>query len=144
MYMEIRYKMNWLRLSYQTVRIFCLIVAEFGVKWGISKGILPANTPTPEPTSPGKAPCSAIITLSSHPDYKSAILADIKKFGADAKVRGFEHIKAIHIDPVPFGIEDGLLTPTFKLKRVEVLKKYRAQIDGLYADISKLPTVSKL
>lgn len=34
-------------------------------------------------------------------------------------------LKAIHLDPVGFTIERDLVTPTFKLKRPELLKYYR-------------------
>jgi long-chain acyl-CoA synthetase len=33
----------------------------------------------------------------------------------------------------PFSVEDGTLTPTFKIKRKDAYKKYKAEIDALYA-----------
>lgn len=44
----------------------------------------------------------------------------------------FERIKAIHITNDQFSIDNGLLTPTLKVKRNEVAKKYRSTIDALY------------
>lgn len=41
------------------------------------------------------------------------------------QLRGFEIIKAIHLDPVGFTLERDLVTPTFKLKRPELLKYYK-------------------
>lgn len=43
-------------------------------------------------------------------------------------MKGFEFIKAVHLDPVPFDMERGLMTPTFKKKRPELLKYYQVQI----------------
>jgi len=40
-------------------------------------------------------------------------------------MKGFEIIKAIHLDPVPFDMERDLLTPTFKKKRPQLLKYYQ-------------------
>ena len=44
----------------------------------------------------------------------------------------FEKIKKIAILPRPFTLEDGELTPTMKVKRSIVDKKYRDIIDALY------------
>jgi long-chain acyl-CoA synthetase len=34
----------------------------------------------------------------------------------------------------PFTIEDGTLTPTFKLKRKDAYLKFKKELDALYAD----------
>lgn len=41
------------------------------------------------------------------------------------QLRGFEMLKAIHLEPIPFNIERDLITPTFKLKRPQLLKYYK-------------------
>lgn len=43
------------------------------------------------------------------------------------QLKGFEFIKAIHLDPVPFDMERDLLTPTYKKKRPQLLKYYEVQ-----------------
>ncbi|KAF8733158.1 hypothetical protein HU200_015532 [Digitaria exilis] len=45
---------------------------------------------------------------------------------------GFEFIKAIHLEPLPFDIERDLITPTYKKKRPQLLKYYQGEIDALY------------
>lgn len=48
-------------------------------------------------------------------------------------IHRFETIKRIHVSMDAFSVEDGTLTPTFKIKRKEAYKKFKAELDGLYA-----------
>jgi long-chain acyl-CoA synthetase len=41
------------------------------------------------------------------------------------QLRGFEILKAIHVDPVPFDVERDLITPTYKKKRPQLLAYYK-------------------
>jgi long-chain acyl-CoA synthetase len=44
----------------------------------------------------------------------------------------FETVKRVHISNELFTADNGLLTPTFKLKRKEATIKYRKELDNLY------------
>ncbi len=46
---------------------------------------------------------------------------------------GYAKIRRVAVIPDPWSIENGLLTPTLKLKRGEVLEKYKQEVDNLYA-----------
>lgn len=63
---------------------------------------------------------------------KEYILGELSKLGKEKKLKGFEFIKAVHLDPVPFDMERGLLTPTFKKKRPQLLEYYKDVIDSMY------------
>ena len=49
-----------------------------------------------------------------------------------AACKGYERIKAFALVTEPFTTENGLLTPTLKVKRGAVLSKHRALLDSLY------------
>lgn len=52
------------------------------------------------------------------------------------EMQGFEMIKSLYLDPDQFSIENGLMTPTFKLKRPPLQSKYQPQIDAMYKKIN--------
>ncbi|TMW97583.1 hypothetical protein EJD97_005283, partial [Solanum chilense] len=64
-------------------------------------------------------------SLCENSKVKEHILGELTKVGKEKKLKGFEFIKALHLDPVPFDMERDLLTPTFKKKRPQLLKYYK-------------------
>jgi len=71
------------------------------------------------------------------PEANAMILDELKTTGKAAKLKGFEIVKAVYLDHVQFSVDDDLLTPTFKLKRPQLLKHYQEQVDALYAGLKK-------
>uniref|UniRef100_A0A7N0ZXW2 Long-chain-fatty-acid--CoA ligase n=1 Tax=Kalanchoe fedtschenkoi TaxID=63787 RepID=A0A7N0ZXW2_KALFE len=71
-------------------------------------------------------------SLCSDPKVKEYIIGELSKIGKEKKLKGFEFVKAVHLDPVPFDMERDLLTPTFKKKRPQLLKYYQNVIDDMY------------
>jgi len=53
-----------------------------------------------------------------------------------AQLRGFEAVAAITLVPEPFTVENGLLTPTFKLKRPVAKETYQALIESMYDSLA--------
>ncbi|PIA44855.1 hypothetical protein AQUCO_01700438v1 [Aquilegia coerulea] len=53
--------------------------------------------------------------LCNDPRARAAVLADMDAIGRDAQLRGFEFVKAVTLVLEPFTLENGLLTPTFKV-----------------------------
>lgn len=47
---------------------------------------------------------------------------------------GYAQIRRLHLDLKPWTLEDGLLTPTLKIKRGLIIDRYRDAIEALYAD----------
>jgi len=70
---------------------------------------------------------------------KDAIMKEIVMMGnaGSKELRGFEIPKAIHLDTELFTPENGLVTPTFKLKRAQAKAKYGTIIQDLYASVTE-------
>lgn len=75
--------------------------------------------------------------LASDAAFKKAVLDDLTAAAKADKLKGFEMIKGVIIEPELFSVENNLLTPTFKLKRPQLLDHYRTQIDALYESLKK-------
>ncbi|KAG0258654.1 hypothetical protein DFQ27_004530 [Actinomortierella ambigua] len=71
----------------------------------------------------------------NHPKVRKAVLQIITNAGKAAQLKGFEFPKAVMIEPTPFSVENGRLTPTFKIKRHPVVKEYREQLTAMYNEI---------
>ncbi|XP_031255842.1 long chain acyl-CoA synthetase 4-like [Pistacia vera] len=75
--------------------------------------------------------------LCENPKAKEYILGELARVGKEKKLKGFEFIKAVHLDPVPFDMERDLLTPTYKKKRPQLQKYYQTAIDNMYKSVNK-------
>eukprot|EP00951_Prasinocladus_malaysianus_P004103 scaffold28990_cov32-Prasinocladus_malaysianus.AAC.2 len=73
-----------------------------------------------------------MAAICANDGAKKAVLDAISKTGRNSKLHGFELPKAVHLEPVAFDIDRNLITPTFKLKRPQLLKYYQAQVDSMY------------
>ena len=50
---------------------------------------------------------------------------------------GYAQIRRLHPELKPWTLDDGLLTPTLKVKRDQVLDRYRAAVEAMYADFAR-------
>ncbi|XP_043688068.1 long chain acyl-CoA synthetase 4-like [Telopea speciosissima] len=71
-------------------------------------------------------------SLCENPKAKEFILGELTKIGKEKKLKGFEFVKAVHLDPVLFDMDRDLITPTYKKKRPQLLKYYQSVIDNMY------------
>ncbi|XP_020230173.2 long chain acyl-CoA synthetase 4-like, partial [Cajanus cajan] len=76
-------------------------------------------------------------SLCEDPRAKRYIVEDLSKIAKKKKLKGFEFIKGVHLEPVPFDMERDLITPTYKKKRPQLLKYYQNAIDNLYRSGNK-------
>ncbi|KAJ1400853.1 AMP-dependent synthetase/ligase [Sesbania bispinosa] len=67
---------------------------------------------------------------------KKYVLSELKSTAERNKLRGFEHIKGVILDPHPFDMERDLVTATLKKRRNNLLKYYQVEIDELYQSLT--------
>jgi len=86
--------------------------------------------------------CLVAVVVPNEEEFKaigSSVPALMKAMNDEAKatdhLKGFEMIRGIHIEHTLFSVENGLLTPTQKAKRPQLLAKYKTALDQLYADM---------
>jgi long-chain acyl-CoA synthetase len=66
---------------------------------------------------------------------RDMLQAEVDK--ASSSFKGFERIKKIALTAEDFTTQNGMLTPSLKLKRRVAWQKYQAQLEALYADVKK-------
>jgi hypothetical protein len=71
-----------------------------------------------------KGSFSEICKLEGLKEY---ILKELAAVAQKNKLRGFEYIKGIVLDPIPFDIERDLVTATMKKRRNNMLKYYQVR-----------------
>ncbi|CAH1794140.1 unnamed protein product [Owenia fusiformis] len=71
--------------------------------------------------------------LCQKQEVKDAILKEITDLGKKGGLKSFEQVKAIHIHPELFSVENGFLTPTFKSKRPQLRQFFQAKMDEMYS-----------
>ncbi|KAI8615949.1 hypothetical protein BC830DRAFT_242483 [Chytriomyces sp. MP71] len=113
--------------------------AEYAIPLARDNGVLPADTTDPGPTAQNAPPHPLLKKVCESEKMEDLILADITKTGKEFGLKGFEFVKKIHLDYNGFTMENGLITPTFKLKRNEAADRYRSFIDAMYKDLNSKP-----
>lgn len=64
----------------------------------------------------------ALLSLRSTEDV---VVKSLRATGKAARLKGFEDIKAVILEVEHFSVDNDLMTPSFKLRRVPLLKRYQ-------------------
>ncbi|MCJ1477346.1 hypothetical protein MMC13_006017 [Lambiella insularis] len=77
----------------------------------------------------------AVAAAARDVKVRRAVVKELDRVGRKNKFAGYERVKNCYLYLDPFTIENELLTPTLKLKRPQTAKKFRAELDELYAEV---------
>ena len=75
---------------------------------------------------------TSINEMALNQQVRDRVWKDVER--ANSNFGKWEQVKKIIIDTDEFTVDNGCLTPTFKVKRKPILAKYEEQIEALYAD----------
>ncbi|CAM9104467.1 unnamed protein product [Ascophyllum nodosum] len=75
---------------------------------------------------------ASLAGLCRDPRLKAEVMEELHTIAERSKLQRFEEVRAVYLEPDPFSVQNGLLTPTLKLKRPQALAKYAEIIGDLY------------
>ena len=70
-------------------------------------------------------------------EYENVILEDMKNIAKIQKLKPVEIPRKVIISSTPWNPENDLTTPTMKIKRVALKKKFQGEIESAYEEIEK-------
>lgn len=79
---------------------------------------------------------SDVAALCTDADVRKAVHEAMLKEGRSAGLKGFEQVAAVVLVPELFSVDNGLLTPTFKLKRPQAQAAFQQEIDAMYQGLT--------
>lgn len=125
----------------ENVYVRCPLVAQsFVYGDSLRPQLVAVVIPDPEALQPWAASrrlTQDVNALCNDDQVKSAIMKSMQEEGRAAGLKGFEQVAAIHLHPEPFSIENGMMTPTFKVKRPQAKQAFQKQLDAMYAKLEK-------
>jgi long-subunit acyl-CoA synthetase (AMP-forming) len=89
------------------------------------------------PVSPICVPDGDIVSPKER-SRPTEIMNDVRTLSASNGLTSFETVRAVYLESEPFSVENGLMTPTFKLKRQQMAQNFKKQLDELYREAPSL------
>lgn len=87
----------------------------------------------------GYAPGAPWADICADPRVNAHVLAEMQHVGRERKLKGYEIVKGIVLEPVEWGPTCGLLTPTLKFMRAKMAAHYAPQLNALCSEIRNRP-----
>lgn len=136
----------WVYGHSETTQLVAVVTPDFEnfIPWAQQKGLAMCPTDLPAVIESGAE------ELCQTKEAKEFFLDEFKRLAKEDGLNGFEVPKGVYVEGKTnnllqgFSIENDCLTPTFKLRRPQLLKRYRPRIAELYTILGeKLPAEKK-
>ncbi|KAG0005648.1 hypothetical protein BGZ80_005418 [Entomortierella chlamydospora] len=85
-----------------------------------------------------------ISKLCKDPKVIHGVAKELEKAGKAGALRGFEFPKRVYLTTEAFSVDNGMMTPTFKVRRPQVAEHFKEQIKVMYDDIHATTPSAKL
>ncbi|GAA56528.1 long-chain acyl-CoA synthetase [Clonorchis sinensis] len=75
------------------------------------------------------------VLSNNHDSYNriaAAVLKDLQRVGREKRLTTFEIPKKVHLDPMSWTPDTGLVTDALKLKRFNLQLRFQQEIDRMY------------
>lgn len=76
---------------------------------------------------------ASMAALCQNAAFLKVVSDDMEETAKTYKLFRFERVQRLHLHPEELTLESNLVTPTFKLKRPQLAKHFKDQIDSMYA-----------
>ncbi|PAA53154.1 hypothetical protein BOX15_Mlig003865g1 [Macrostomum lignano] len=94
-----------------------------------------AKNPADTAAAAGDSPPELLAAACGSAGFKAHLLGELQQLGKQKGLQSFEQVKAILLHPEPFSAENDLMTPTMKLKRPQLRKRFADAFDAMYAEV---------
>jgi long-chain acyl-CoA synthetase len=78
------------------------------------------------------------IEMCEHSIIRQIVFDDMKSIAKSSGLMSYEQVKSIYLFSEPFSLENGLATPTMKVKRNEVRNYFKKQINEMYEELAQI------
>ncbi|ORZ09050.1 hypothetical protein BCR41DRAFT_358800 [Lobosporangium transversale] len=76
--------------------------------------------------------------LLSDPRVKAAFIQELEKAGRVGGLNGYELAKKVHLTTDMFSVENGMVTPTLKIRRPQVREYFKEHIQAMYEELRQM------
>ncbi|KAG5442433.1 Long-chain-fatty-acid--CoA ligase 4 [Clonorchis sinensis] len=82
--------------------------------------------------NPSAVQSAQLACLCKSPQIAAAVLKDLQRVGREKRLTTFEIPKKVHLDPMSWTPDTGLVTDALKLKRFNLQLRFQQEIDRMY------------
>jgi long-chain acyl-CoA synthetase len=76
-----------------------------------------------------------VAELFNSPELKKAVMASLAEIATSSQFKPIEFVQGIYLCPEEWTPENELLTAAMKIKRQDIYKKYKAELNAIYASL---------
>lgn len=77
-----------------------------------------------------------ITELCASRELRNSVLQQLLHLSTRAGFKGFERVRDVFLHPEPLSMDNDMMTATMKIRRHAVAKRFRSQIDDMYAGLT--------